>query len=208
MTVLAKRPHETHWQWRSRLMALAQQERDRTIPLITPELESRGWYTTETVMHVETGTRVETKRRRGLSSLVRMHQTGRLDNEQYAAAISIARVAERIERSVSVRCASLEARVDCSSGSRDVLFERLSQVRDEAAYTRWRRQIPLPRRMILDMILVDRPMSTTARMHGVQWEHAREMLIDALDLWCQLRARVAKEIDRDDISRAHARLAA
>ncbi len=89
-----------------------------------------------------------------------------------------------------------------------MLLERLSQVRDEAAYTRWRRQLPLPRRMILDMVLVDRPMATTARMHGVRWEDARDKLIGALDLWCQLRARVGKEIDAADLDRAHARIAA
>lgn len=203
-----KRPQETHWQWRSRLIREAQQERDRSEPLITRETARHAHYADETVMHVETGTRVETKRRKSISSLVRMHQTGRLDNEQYAAAIAIARVAERIERSVAVRCASLEARVDCSRGSRDALFERLSQVRDEATYTRWRKQIPLPRRMILDMVLIDRPMSTTARMHGVRWEIARVMLIDALDLWCRLRAHIGKEIDAEDIDRAHARIAA
>lgn len=178
------------------------------MPLITPEAARQGVFADETVMHVETGTRVETKRRKSISSLVRMHQTGRLDNDQYAAAISIARVAERIERSVAVRCASMEARVDCSSGSRDVLLERLSQVRDEATYTRWRKLIPLPRRMILDMVLVDRPMATTARKHGVKWEIARDMLIGSLDLWCQLRERVGKEIDADDLDRAHARIAA
>lgn len=213
MTALGKRRDETFWQWQSRIQAVRQMERDREVPLITPELERRGWYATETVMHVETGTRVETKRRRGLSSLVRMHQTGRLDNAQYEAALRIARVAERIESSVGVRCSNAEARVDCSSAGRNVLFERLSQVRDEAAYARWRRLIPLPRRMILDMILVDRPLSTTARIHGKRWETrngikgACDLFIAALDLWIMLRERVGREIDERELLAIHARIA-
>jgi hypothetical protein len=188
--------------------------RDRSEPIITLETERQGWYEDEFVMHVETGTKAQTKRRKSISSLVRMHESGSIDNAQFEAALRIAGVAERIERSVAVRCASLEARVDCSSGNRDVLVEQLNQVRDEATYSRWRRRIPLPRRMILDMILVDRPMATTARTHGVRWEDrngnkgARSLLLDALDLWCDLRERVSKEIDEQDITRAHARIAA
>ncbi len=64
----AKRPQESHWQWRSRLIREAQQERDRTEPLITSETARHGGYVDETVMHVETGTRVETKRRKSISS--------------------------------------------------------------------------------------------------------------------------------------------
>lgn len=214
MNALNKRPQESHWQWRSRLIALEQQERDRDQPLVTREALRHGIYEDEFVMHVETGTKVQTKRRKSISSLVRMHQTGKLDNAQYEAAIIIARVAEKIERSVSVRCASLEARVDCSSTSRDALVERLSQVRDEVTYTRWRRLIPLPRRMILDMALIDRPLATTARMYGMRWETrngkrgACELFLRALDLWCDLRERVAKEIDERDIIHAHSRIVA
>lgn len=203
----AKRPHESHWQWHARLALLRQQERDREQPLVTPEAMRQAEYEDATVMHVESGTRVETKRRKSISSLVRMHGTGKIDNAQFEAAMRIGRIAERIEGAVGVRCASLEARVDCSNGSRDVLLERLGQVRDEIAYGRWRRQIPLPRRMILDMILVDRPLATTARIHGKRWEAARETFIRALDLFNELRERVGKEVDERDLDSAHARIA-
>lgn len=207
MTSLRKRRDETEWQFRSRLARLRQEARDRAEPIVPIEAESHGEYVSEDVMHVETGTRAPTKRRKSISSLVRMHQTGKLDNAQFEAAMRIARIAERIEGQVGVRCASLEGRVDCSSGNRDVLLERLGQVRDEIAYTRWRRQLPLPRRMILDMILVDRPLATTARIHGKRWERARETFIRALDLFTELRSRVSKDVDERDLFAAHARLA-
>lgn len=204
----AKKVGETDLQWRLRVIAQKQEARDKANPIITPETERQARYEDVTVYHIETGKRAETKRRRSISSLVRMHTTGALSNEQYAAALRIAHVIERIERGASVRCASLEARVDCSRSGHDVMIERLSQVRDEVAYSSWRRQIPLPRRMILDMILADRPLAVTARKHGVRWARARELFIDALDLWCKLRARAVKDVGEDDVIRAQARIAA
>lgn len=211
MKANAKRPQESHWQWRSRIMAQKQQERDRSEPIITDEARRHGGYVTEDVMHVETGTRAPTFRRKSISSLVRLHQTGRIDNVQYEAALRIARVAERMERDVGVRGSSV-ARVDCSNTARDALVEHLGQVRDEATYGRWRRLIPLPRRMILDMILIDRPLATTARLYGKRWESTgrtkggREMFTDALDLWTDLRDRIGRQIDERDLLTAHARL--
>lgn len=202
-----RRPDESHWAYRSRMIREKQEQRDKARPLVSPFTARHGNYVDDNVMHVETGTIAPTKRNKGLSSLVRMHQTGKLTNEQYEAAIRIARVAERIERSVAVRCASLEARVDNSGGSRNVLIEALSQVRDEMAYTRWRRLLPLPRRMILDMLLVDRALSTTARIYGMDWPRGRRLLVNALDLWIDLRGRVQKEVDDRDVFQAHARLA-
>lgn len=213
MNAFVRLPGESSLSYTLRRARIIADARNRSEPIITPEMKQQGGYHDETVMHVETGTRVETKRRRSISSLVRLHQTGTLDNAQYEAAMRIARVAERIESSVGVRGSSVEARVDCSSAGRDVLFEHLSQVRDEAAYTRWRRLLPLPRRMILDMILVDRPLSTTARIHGKRWETrggikgACDMFVSALDLWIRLREQVGREIDERDLLAVHARLA-
>lgn len=209
----AKRRHESHWQYQARLARERQEARDRMEPIVPKEARSQGGYVEEDVMHVETGTRAVTFRRRSLSSLVRMHQLGTLDNAQFEAAIRIARIAERIGSDASVRCNNLAARVDCSSTSRDALVERLNQVRDEMTYTRWRRLIPLPRRMILDMVLVDRPLATTARIYGRRWESrngikgGRETFVDALDLWNDLRERVGKDFDERDLMVAHARIA-
>lgn len=211
--IFARLPGESNLTWTLRRQRMKADARNREDPLITPELESRGEYEDEFVMHVETGTKAKAVRRRSISSLVRMHQTGRLDNAQYEAAIRIARVAERIERDVGIRGSAGEHRVDCSSTSRDVLVEYLGQVRDEATYNRWRLRIPLPRRMILDMIMVDRPLATTARMYGKRWEDRPgrkggcTLFIDALDLWIDLRERIGQSIDERDLSVAHARLA-
>ena len=211
MNMISRLPGETRLEHASRLARRKADERDRKEPIITNETRRHGGYGKEDVMHVETGTLAFTYRRRSISSLVRMHQTGKLDNAQYEAAMRIARVAERMERDVGVRGSSV-ARVDCSGTARDQLVEYLGLVRDEATYGRWRRLIPLPRRMILDMILVDRPLATTARIHGKPWESskrrkgARELFIDALDLWIDLRSRVGDEIDERDLLTAHARL--
>lgn len=207
----ARRHGETSLEWQLRTARQKANARDKGQPIVPAEVKRN--YSQADVMHVETGTCAVTLRRRSISSLVRMHQTGRLDNAQYEAALRIARVAERIERDVGVRGSVGEHRVDCSNTARDKLVEYLGQVRDEATYNRWRRLIPLPRRMILDMILVDRPLATTARIHGKSWEDrgrykgGRTLFIDALDLWIDLRERVGKEIDERDLVVAHARLA-
>lgn len=212
MNAFTRLPGETHLEHTLRKARVKADARDRSEPIITDETRRHGGYVEEDVMHVETGTRVPTLRRRSISSLVRMHQTGKIDNAQYEAALRIARVAERMERDVGVKGSSV-ARVDCSSTARDALVEYLGQVRDEAAYGRWRRLIPLPRRMILDMVLVDRPLATTARIYGKRWESGkhikggRELFIDALDLWIDLRDRVGKQIDERDLIFAHARIA-
>jgi len=212
MTPFSRLTNETSLEHKLRCARMKADARDRAQPIITAE--ARRHYAEADVMHVETGTRAVTFRRRSISSLVRMHQLGSIDNAQYEAALRIARIAERIERDVGVRGSAAEARVDCSGTSRDALVERLNQVRDEMTYTRWRRLIPLPRRMILDMILCDRPLAATASIHGKRWETrngkpgARDLFIGALDLWCDLRERIGKDVDERDLHCAHARIAA
>jgi hypothetical protein len=64
------------------------------------------------------------------------------------------------------------------------------------------------------MVLVDRPLATTARIYGMRWETrngrtgARTLFINALDLWCDLRERVGRDVDERDLNQAHARIAA
>lgn len=212
MNAIKRLPGESRLEHALRRAREKAEARDRDEPIITPETRRQGGYGREDVMHVETGTLATTFRRRSISSLVRMHQTGSLDNAQYEAALRIARVAERLERDVGVRGSAAEARVDCSSTARDALVEHLGQVRDEATYNRWRLRIPLPRRMILDMILLDRPLAMTARVHGVRWESrghtkgGRELFTDALDLWIDLRESVGRQIDERDLTVARARI--
>lgn len=165
-------------------------------------------YHRQEIIHVETFTRATVHRIRQQSSLRKLLDDGQLTEDQFYAAGAIAHVAEMIERNVAVRCASLEARVDCSGSARNILLERLGQVRAEAVYTKWRTSIAMPRRMVVDMVLEDRSLFTTARVHGVGWPRAKRLLRDALDHWNDLWERALKEIDQDDLDWAHARACA
>lgn len=202
----AKRPQENYLQWRSRIAAIDRAQQTRNEPLVTLEAMKHGNYVEEFIMHVETQTLAKATRNRQQSSLRMMHDKGSLTAGQYLAALDIATVAERIERSVSVRGASLEARVDTFPGRRDVLFERLAHVRMEAAYTRWRQCLPMPRRMVIDMVLADRDLKATARVYGMGWPRAQTLLRNALDKWIEVAEDACKMIDQDDLNAAHARI--
>jgi hypothetical protein len=146
--------------------------------------------------------------RRCQGALARLYQSGAIDAEQLAAAVEIATVAERIAADVTVKTASLETRVDVTRCGDGGFFERLGQVRREAAYGRWRAQLPQPA-PVLEM-LVGEPLGFTIvavryRMHN---RSAKALLIDALDLWPQILGAVCKEIDEKALMAAHARLAA
>ena len=201
-----KRPHETHFEWRSRITALDQLERDRSEPLISPETERHGRYSEEFVTHVETNTKALTVRNRMTSGIARMFADGGIDDVQFASAIEIAYIAEAIERNVSVRCASLESRVDGSGSARNALLERMAQVRREKAYGEWHQTLPMPKRLVLDMILTTQPLVATARAYRVPWRKARGHLIDALDRWIDIRERVWRRIDEHEVLARYARL--
>jgi hypothetical protein len=140
------------------------------------------------------------------SPIDRMYEDGQVTIEQQNAAHEIESVAEAIERGVSVRGASLEARVDNAGAGRDMLIESLGRVRLEVAYTAWRNHLPMPRRMILDMILSNRSLVATARVYGVPWRQARQRLLDALDLWLSLKAATWKAIDAEDVAAIYSKL--
>lgn len=175
-----------------------------------PNAEQRNHavYHEDDIIHVETFTRATVHRIRQQSSMRKLLDDGQITAGQYYAAQSIAHVAEMIQRNVSVQCASLEARVDCAGSGRDILVERLGMVRMEAVYTKWRTSIAMPRRMVVDMVLEDRSLFTTARVHGVGWPRAKRLLGNALDHWNTLMERACKDIDQGDVDRAHARACA
>lgn len=104
---------------------------------------------------------------RQTSSLRKLLDNNQITEDQSYAAQDIARVAGMIQRNASVRCASLEARIDCASSGSDMLVERLCAVRREMIYTKWCTSIAMPRRMIVDMVLEDRSLFATARTYGV-----------------------------------------
>lgn len=201
-----KLPGETHREWRDRLDAAALVRRYPGEPLLPAEAEAHGVYEDRVVTHVETNTRAQTKRNRQQSALATMHERGAISPGQFEAAGQIARIAESIERAVSLRGSRLEPRVDFGGSARDLLTERLSHVRLEMTYNRWRERLPMPRRMVIDMVIGDRDLVGTARVHNVPWREARRRLIASLDLWLELRDAVWREVDGDGVARVYRRL--
>lgn len=174
----------------------------------TPEQLLQSDFHRDEIIHIETFTRATVHRVRQQSSLRKLADDGQISEENYFSAQQIARVAESIERAASVRCASLEARVDNHGSGRDVLIERIGAVRMERAYSEWRLRLAVPRRMVIDMVLADRGLFQTARVHRVSWPKAKRMLRDALDLWSDMLARANHEVSQDDLDRAHERACA
>lgn len=205
-SVRDKRPDETEWQWRSRLLRLNAVERDRSQPLVTPEAERHAEYRNADIRHVETNTIAVTKRNVTASPIETLFHRGGITDEQFMAAEEV-EMAHRITTGdVSIRSGSLESRVDNSGASRDVLFERLAMVRIERMYSRWRIVIPVPRQMILDMILGRGGMSMIARRYGMRYYRARNLLQRALDSWIDIREDVVRTVDERDLEAAHYRL--
>ena len=133
--------------------------------------------------------------------------------DSYANVMADAEAAQQIKIAheivtggVSVRGASLEARVDNSGAGRDILIEQIGLVRIEMAYTRWRLQLPVPRRMFLDMVTSGQPLFRTARRYGMGWPRASRLLIKALDRWIDLREKMVREVDERDVENAHKRV--
>lgn len=200
----AKRKDETDLQWRSRLARQREQASNGDMRP-TQETLNQGGLQEGTVWH-EGKAAAKTYVRKTRSALEYMRQQGSLTDEQYYSAQRIAQIAEMIEKQVSLGCASMEARVDCSGSARDALNESLYRVRAEAAYTEWRAKLPLPRRMVIDMVTQDAGLSRIASEHNMGWPKARRILTEALDRWPEIVARIVKQIDAEDLAAQHARL--
>lgn len=134
-------------------------------------------------------------------ALVKMEERGEITSDQHAWAVEISMVAEGIEADVGVRAGSYEMRVDNQSSSRDRVQEGIVRVRRHIAYTRWREQLPSPKRLVLDMIVGD-PMSynAAARLHHVGWRKARRLLVDALDRWPECMDHARRTIDAAELA--------
>lgn len=198
----AKRPGETHLQWVSRITQLEHAEATRTGPLVTPEAEQHGTYDAVNVTDADGGT-ARTLRNRQMSAITLMHERGQLTEEQLHAAQQIADVAERIARSVSTKAHNLDPRVDGAGAGRDPGIESLSRVRMERTYSAWRARLPMPKRLVLEMVMADRAFTRIAQRHNVAPARAKRLLSNALDTWIDIRARVYKLIEQEDVDRAH-----
>lgn len=159
----------------------------------------------ETTVVAEDGSQATVARVISDNQLVLLWERGTISEEQYDAAIEIGRILEEIERTVGFRSASLEARVDNSGSAKNLLIEHLSQVQIEATYNAWRQRLPVPRRMVIDMVLGSISVTVAARRYRMRKTKARSRLIDALDIWLEIRAKILKEIDEHEVEAAHIR---
>ena len=201
-----KRPNETHFEWRARVARLEVIERDRSVPLVTPEAEQHAEYRDCEVLHIETYTVAPTRRNATMAPIADLYARGGITKEQFEAAQQIEIAVEILSAGVAMRGASLEARVDNSGAARDILIERVGLARIERAYTQWRVMLPGPKRMLIDMIVGTQPLVAVARTYGVNWRKARKRLLESLDRWTNLMERARRNIDADDLENAQKRV--
>lgn len=116
-------------------------------------------------------------------SLDQLERNGTIDKEQREWAAEIGNVHRSIEADVGVKVASLEARVDQSRRSTGVI-EGVRRVRMHLAYGLWRDSLPMPKALVLDMIVGDTVGYTVAaRRYRVHQRKAKRLLIAALNDW-------------------------
>lgn len=144
---------------------------------------------------------LSTVRRKSQSPWMRMLDAGQITPEIFAAAQSIAYVHERITRAGGLKSGSLQARVDQCRSNDSLIIERLSDVHDEIAYSAWRKGLPMPRAMFLDMVLSSRPLSTTAKNYRMGWRRARKLLIMQLEKYLEIREKIGRAIKPEDLER-------
>lgn len=143
--------------------------------------------------------------RRRDGALARLYLSGSIDAEQLASAVEIATVAERIGADVTVKTSSIETRVDQTRNGDGTFCEALGAVRREMAYSRWRREVRGPIAAVLDMIVGETVGYTVvAQRYGMHNRRAKQLLIDALDLWPRIFGAVSKEVDAATLIAAHA----
>lgn len=150
--------------------------------------------TPETLAHAE---------RAHLDSLIQMERNGTIDREQLEWAAEIANVHRSIESDVTIGNASLEARVDCSGSGKDMAGEGVRRVRLHMAYGTWRALLPLPKQLVLDMIVGDRIGYTVAARRYAVWKgKAKRLLIEALDRWPECVDDAYRAVSDEDIRAA------
>lgn len=140
-------------------------------------------------------------------ALAGLHARGVITAEQLGWAVEIASVAEAIERDVAMTIVSYEPRIDNSASARNVLVEGLMKARRELAYSRWRKMLPMPKRLVLDM-LVGEPIgyATAARRYGVHYRKVKKYLLRAIDRWPECMDWAENQLDREELERARDRL--
>ena len=146
-------------------------------------------------------------------ALARLYQSGAISIDQLGWALEIQAEHERIEADVMVRGASLETRVDVSRGGHEAFFERLGEVRRAMAYSQWRATLSdicggqaLGIKHLLALVVDDLPVTEAAKRLRMSVRRTRGVLIRALDLWPRLLGEARRDVDEEDLMRAHRRI--
>ena len=145
--------------------------------------------------------------RRREGALARLYLSGTISLGELGAAEEIAAAAERIGAAVGVRTMSMETRVDGGGFGDGSFWEGLGQVRREMAYRRWRSDLGRHAGAIEDLIIRDIGLVETAAAHRMGVRRLRGLLLIALGAWPMHCRWVREEVNDDDLTRAHARIA-
>jgi hypothetical protein len=172
-------------------------ERDR----LSKKWSYKNEGTPETHEHVD---QIPTRRREW--PLHRMFVLGKVSADEKAAGEQIAAIYEMIQRDVSVRSSSIEARVDNSGSARDVLIESLGRIRMEVAYRAWRSAIPKPAGMILAMITTNQSYVAVAKRYRLNFKTARKRLLSALRMWPEFRILAKYQAEEADVNEIYSKL--
>jgi len=136
---------------------------------------------------------------RHTDSLDQLERNGTIAKEEREWAAQIANVHRSIESDVAVKIASIETRVD-NGGSRPLVAERIHRVRMHAAYGFWRQMIPVPRGLVLDMIVGDAiGISVAAKLYHVHKRKAKRLLIEAIKRWPLCVAHAFSIVDQETV---------
>lgn len=138
-------------------------------------------------------------------ALARLYQSGAINADQLAWSVEIAQVHAQITADTSLRCCSLEMRVDRGRGQDGTFFEKLGAVRAEIAYSAWRARLKRPQ-PVLAMIIEDMGIAAAARRYGLHHRTARRLLIEALDQWGESYLAAARQVDARDLAAMQAGL--
>lgn len=203
---MTKRAGETHFEWQCRIAYLNAIVRDAEQPLITPEAEQHARYETGFVRHVESNTMAHTRRNTTASQLEVLHSRGGITAEQLVSSEEIESVICVLTGDVGYRSVLMQMRVDQGHSPVDPGAERIAIVRAQAAYTLWRQRLPMPRRLVIDMIMLPQALVATARSYGVGWAKAKKRLSNALDEWPRVKERVWENVDEDTVQAVFARI--
>lgn len=204
---LSDRPAAAAWQ------DSAKAERERVSVVVAvgnidfhtpPEVFNHGDYADVTVV-AEDQSQATVRRNRMTNPMLALYERGSITEEQFEASVQIARVAEIISQAVGMRSASLEARVDNSGSAKDLLIEHIGRVRLEATYSAWRQTLPMPRRMVIDLVTGSVSLTVSSRRYRMRKRKAKVILVDALERWIKLREKIESEIEEQEVIAAHFR---